>query len=551
MVFSYFAHRRDCRIKQDEREKLVLQLDEPLWEGDSKLLNKSVAEVVAEVQSGQLDPVDVLSSYSRKAVQAHFATNCLTEILAVSARAYAKSCNRQGSLAGMPVSLKDTFSVKGWDNCLGYSAMVGKPAESDSALVRLLRDAGAVPFVKTNIPITLLSFESNNDVFGRSTNPHNENYSPGGSTGGEAALLAFGGSRIGVGTDVSGSVRVPAHYSGCYAVKCSNGRFPKAGNATSVPGQDRIPAVSSPMARTLEDLEYFWKAVVDMKPWEYDYTCVPMPWVPFKAPEGRKLRWGVMRSDGIIAMSPACERALDIVVDTLRRNGHEVFDVAPPNPYQGHRIASQLVFSDAARISAKPARTFEFVDIGVAESIRMLRLPNILRKLYVFYLRYIRRDEIYAGFVDGWYTRSSIDICSLTAQREAFKASWFKFWNEQELDFMLSAPNSLPAIPHGGMKQAWKACGYSVLFNLLDYAAGVLPVTKVNAKMDKLPKSFKPSNNIEAGMYKLYDAEAMHGLPVGVQVIGKRLEEEKVLEGMKIVEGLLKKEGRAYELIPV
>lgn len=110
----------------------------------------------------------------------------------------------------MPVSLKDTVGVAGEDACIGYSAWVGRPVQKDAAIVRLLKDAGAVPFVKTNIPITLLSFESANDVFGTTTNPHNKLYSPGGSTGGEAALLAYGGSRIGIGTDVAGSVRAPA-----------------------------------------------------------------------------------------------------------------------------------------------------------------------------------------------------------------------------------------------------------------------------------------------------------------------------------------------------
>ena len=65
-----------------------------------------------------------------------------------------------------------------------------------------------------------------------------------------------------------------------------------------------------------------------------------------------------------------------------------------------------------------------------------------------------------------------------------------------------------------------------------------------------LPRSFKPANAIESGQYTMYNADDMHGLPLGVQVVGRRLEEEKVLEGMKIIEGLLKKEGRGYELIP-
>lgn len=97
------------------------------------------------------------------------------------------------------VSVKDTVNVKGYDSCIGYSAWTKKPAVQDSGLIRCLKDAGAIPFVKTNVPTSLLSFESYNDVWGRTTNPHNKDYSPGGSTGGESALLAAGGSIIGVG----------------------------------------------------------------------------------------------------------------------------------------------------------------------------------------------------------------------------------------------------------------------------------------------------------------------------------------------------------------
>ena len=186
------------------------------------------------------------------------------------AETWAFSATRSGPLAGVPVSLKDTITVKGFDSSLGYSAFTKRPMPHDSALVRLLRDAGAVPYVKTNVPITMLSFEAANDVFGATENPYKKGYTAGGSSGGESALLAFGGSRIGVGTDVAGSVRIPSHYSGVVAIRSSMHRFLKMGNATTLPGQEGVPATCSPMARTLEDLETFWRAVFQMKPWEYD-----------------------------------------------------------------------------------------------------------------------------------------------------------------------------------------------------------------------------------------------------------------------------------------
>lgn len=203
------------RSKQAERrtriESLPPAYHEPLSSADKVILTKPIAEVVSGVQSGALSPNDVLLAYGKKALRAHAATNCLTEIMISDAELWARSCRKQGPLAGVPVSLKDEHAVAGYDACIGYSAWVGKHAPRDSALVRLLRDAGAVLYVKTNVPITMCSFECTNDLFGRTTNPHNANYAPGGSSGGEAALLAYGGSRVGVGSDGAGSVRVPSY----------------------------------------------------------------------------------------------------------------------------------------------------------------------------------------------------------------------------------------------------------------------------------------------------------------------------------------------------
>jgi Asp-tRNA(Asn)/Glu-tRNA(Gln) amidotransferase A subunit family amidase len=263
-------------IKQHERDDRIQTLNpvfhDELTTHDTRILSLSVTEVVENVHNGTIDPLDMLVAYGKNALKAHKETNCLTEVMISSAETWAKECARLGPLAGMPVSLKDTVGVKGWDSSIGYSSWVNMPIQKDSALVKLLFDAGAVPFVKTSVPITLLSFESTSDVFGVTKNPHQKAHSPGGSSGGEGALLAYGGSRIGIGTDVAGSVRCPAHYSGIYTIKASMHRFLKTGSGTSMPGQEGVPAVYSPMARTLEDLETFWKAIFSMKPWTYDHS---------------------------------------------------------------------------------------------------------------------------------------------------------------------------------------------------------------------------------------------------------------------------------------
>ena len=294
MLFSYLAHWRAWLVfysqlyspafdflfrcsgdKQQERQErisnLSLKYHSAITPRDQEIISQGVALLVANVQRGDIDPEEILLAYSKMTLDAHRKTNCLTEVMISEAEAFARACDKAGPLAGMPVSLKDTVGVAGFASCIGFSETLwNAPFSKDAAIVRLLRDAGAYPFVKTNVPITLLSFESCSDVWGRTTNPYSSRHSPGGSTGGEAALLALGGSRLGIGTDVAGSVRIPAHYSGIYTIKASIHRFLKAGNASAMVGQEGIPPVYSPMTRTLEDLETFWRVVVGMKPWEYD-----------------------------------------------------------------------------------------------------------------------------------------------------------------------------------------------------------------------------------------------------------------------------------------
>jgi len=169
---------------------------------ERSVLSKPIEELVQEVHAQVLPPISILHAYGKAALKAHAKTNCLTEIMISSSEKWAVdgSVNMKGPLAGIPISLKDSIVVGGYDTSVGYSRNVGNKGEKDGTMVRILKDAGAIPYVKTNLPITLLSFESTNDVWGRCTNPHNEKYSPGGSTGGEAALLAAGGGRIGIGS---------------------------------------------------------------------------------------------------------------------------------------------------------------------------------------------------------------------------------------------------------------------------------------------------------------------------------------------------------------
>ncbi|KAI2463075.1 amidase [Annulohypoxylon bovei var. microspora] len=560
MVFflDYIQHKKDCKFKQDERaERLraLTQYRSPFTAQEREIIDKPIEELVKDVQNGTIEPIDLLNTYGKVAVKAHEKTNCLTEIMIPAAEGWLKdgSINLKGPLAGIPISLKDTINVGGFDSTVGYSSYVGNKPAQDGGHVRLLKDAGAVPYVKTNMPITLLSFESTNDVWGRCTNPHNNKYSPGGSTGGEAALLALGG-RIGIGSDVAGSVRAPAHFSGIYSLRCSTGRWPKAGFATSMPGQEGVPSVYSPMTRTLNDLTYFTRSLVSMEPWKYDHSVHPMPWRPEVEEEyatKSKFRVGVMRTDGVVDPSPACARALEMTETALKEAGHEIVEIDPPSPYEALRLGALLLNADGCQMFKSFFRFGEWNDPGADQMDFLMRVPRPLKYLYYLWVKYVRRDDVWAGLVKDWHEKSAFEQWKLVSQREAYKAKWFDWWNDVDVDFLITPPNATPAVPHDGMKEAVSSCGYTFLFNLVDYTCGIIPVTHVDKELDKLPSTFniKKLNGVAQGAYKLYDAEAMHGLPVAIQVVGRRLEEEKVLAIMKRIEDALGDD--KYELLDI
>ena len=232
------------------------------------MLKLPLADIVQGCSSGTLSPRTILSAYGKRIFAAHAATNCLADLmLDEAATSYAPG----QLLSGVPVSLKDVVDIEGHDTTLGFSSKAHKPVAISAPIVRLLRDAGALLPVKTTVPTGLLSFECESDLFGTTTNPYNRNFSPGASTGGGAALLAYGGSKIEIATDIGGSVRFPAANCGLYGMKCSSGRFPSSGCQSCAPGLEGVQT-ASPMARSLDDLQVFWERVVGMKPWEYDHT---------------------------------------------------------------------------------------------------------------------------------------------------------------------------------------------------------------------------------------------------------------------------------------
>ncbi len=145
----------------------------------------------------------------------------------------------------------------------GYVQDLYEPvANNDAAIVEALKKLGCVPFVFTNIPESMLSFSSSNPVFGLTRNPHSLQRVPGGSSSGEAALIGSGGSPLGIGSDVAGSIRVPAHFSGVYGFKPTMGRISTLGLLPSNPGRPYACGALGPLGPSVDSLALLMKGLL-------------------------------------------------------------------------------------------------------------------------------------------------------------------------------------------------------------------------------------------------------------------------------------------------
>ena len=225
----------------------------------------------------------------------------------------------------------------GWIGTFQGKKGTGKEKVFESEMVKELRDLGAIPYCKTSVPHTLMTGETVNNIIGYTWNPKNRNLSCGGSSGGEGALLGIGASPVGFGTDIGGSIRIPAAFNGLYGLRPSHGRLPYEGMANSMDGQNSVLSVVGPLSNSISTVQLVVKSLLSRQPWLHDPLVHDMPWREDAATisQDRKLSFAVLRHDGAVSLHPPVKRAIDTVISALEKQGHKVIDWVPPSHAHG------------------------------------------------------------------------------------------------------------------------------------------------------------------------------------------------------------------------
>jgi fatty acid amide hydrolase len=434
-----------------------------------------------------------------------------------------------GALLGLPVSIKESIAVAGTDSTLGLRARVGHPEREDALVVAMLREAGAIPIGKTNVPQTLLSFECTNFVFGTTKNPWDVARVPGGSSGGEGAALASGSSLLGIGTDIGGSIRIPAAFCGVAGLKPTEHRWSNLGSHTAIAGQEAIRSQIGPMARCTRDLMLLMRALPSSKQAEHDPFVPPVPFGDPDAVDVAKLRIGVYDDDGFVTPAASVRRAVREAAEALRAAGATLVDFQPRRPRESVLSFFAIVSSDgaatlASRLGSEP----------VIRPLRLMRriagLPPPARKGLVRALGVM--GERRSSELMSMLGRKPVErLWQLTAERAELRREEARAWHREQIDALLCPATVTPAVQHGASRDFSLGASYTIRYNVLNLPAGVVPVTRVRqeetARRSVVDRLDKRAASVELGS---------QGLPVGVQVVARPYQEHVALAVMEAIE---------------
>ena len=439
----------------------------------------SVRELAQAIRAGEISSVEVTEAFLRQIREVNPKLNAVVQVCADAALSEAARADRAlargecfGPLHGVPMTLKDSFDSAGVVSAGGTLGRKDVVPGKDATVLSRLRKNGAILLGKTNTPEFTLMYETDNLVYGRTNNPYDLECSPGGSSGGAAAIVASGGSPFDVGSDYGGSLRYPAHCCGITSIKPTSGRVPRTGHILPFGGVlDSFQQVG-PVAKRVEDLEYILPLIAG--PDWIDPSIVPMPLGESKNVDVRTLRVAFHTDNGVFPASEETAAAVHAAAKALEDVGAMVEEARPKGMEDSYEIMMGLLSAD-----------------GGASIRRLLRESGTERHSIPWLgLASPMESSAFDALVMRWY---------------GFRSSMLSFLENR--DVILSPVNALPAQPHGTVRDDLQAFSYTMAHNLTGW-----PVTVVRA------------------------GTSSSGLPIGVQIVAQPWREDVSLAAAAWVE---------------
>jgi Asp-tRNA(Asn)/Glu-tRNA(Gln) amidotransferase A subunit family amidase len=444
----------------------------------------TIAEIIKAIREKRISPSELVAAHLDRVATLQPKLNAFVHLDVEATRTQALAAEQGirrgdplGPLRGLPVTVKSCIDVAGWHAPAGSLLRKDYVAAGDAPLVARLKSAGAILLGNTNTPEFLMAYETDNALTGRTSNPWDLSYTSGGSSGGEAAVIAAGCSMGGVGSDGGGSIRVPAHFCGICGLKPTPGRIPASGHFPAGVGAFAWIGAVGPMARTIADVRTLFEVMVGPDPG--DAHSAPVPVRSIADVDLKGLRVGLLETDALGHADEETDAALQKTANALAAQG---FIVEPLPLYGLDRIIELWWFFFGPAI----AHLFAPMVAGHQE-----QLSPVFRD----YLQFAQSEAPLA--LDT--------LLAACAERDLLRAEILRQMGD--VPILLSPVTTTTAFAHGqgtwrpGAPQCYRdSMRHSQWLNLVGFPGASVPV-----------------------------AISAHGLPIGLQVVGRPHEEELVL----------------------
>jgi Asp-tRNA(Asn)/Glu-tRNA(Gln) amidotransferase A subunit family amidase len=448
----------------------------------SNILLESAVEQLSMMAARKISPLELAEEHITQIERLNPKLNAFVDFDAErvrqQARALEQASGKTGPLHGLPMTVKASISVSGHRCETGSLLNQGYIPAADAVVVARMRQAGAVVLGMTNCPEFLMAYETDNRLYGRTSNPWDLRRTAGGSSGGEAAAIAAGLSAGGFGSDGGGSVREPAHFTGICALKPTPGRIPAAGHLPPCVGPFAILGAIGPMGRTVADVSLLFQTLSGHD--EADPNGAPVALQHHVREDLTRIKIGFFEDDGIVPVTSASRQAVQDAVRSLRQQGFRVEPFLPRVLEEARRLWWKFFVRCGAMLFAPVIRGHE----------------ELLSPTFQGFLEIAHQEPPLTGdeLLQAWTECDMVRGMLLEEMRE--------------FPVLLSPVCAVPAFNHG--ERAWSIEGQQVAYldamrytqwsNLLAAPAAVVPVGR-----------------------------SPEGLPIGVQIAGRPYGDEVVL----------------------
>jgi len=463
----------------------------------------SATALAAKLRAGKISALELLDHYIARVEKHDGALNAVVVRDFERARKRAKAADRAlkkggswGPLHGLPMTVKESFNIEGLKTTWGNPAFKDSVSNYTSIAIERLLAAGAVVFGKTNVPLLLQDLQSYNAIYGTTRNPYDTARTPGGSSGGGAAAVAAGLSAADFGSDLAGSIRVPASFCGLYSHKPSFGVVPTRGHSLTPALAAPDLSVLGPIARSARDLEPFLRAVAG--PLEDDAAAwtLKLPRARFESIKG--LRIGLLTDVEISPIANSVRAGLESLAEWLRKKGAKVTPAVMPVDPQKH----QAMFMRFVR--------------GVTAA-RMN--DGVFQQTLADAAKFAADDPSPPALAARGLAQYHRDWCAAHEARMQLRAAWANYFADHDLLLIPGTP--VPAFPidESASREARKLNidGREVPYNAQGFWQGI-------ATVSYLPATVAPIGR------------TAEGLPIAVQVVGPYLGDLSTIGLARILE---------------